>query len=135
MLIRTALVLFIHLAFFVSYPETGAVGVYYIMFSALIWSGASLLLGAALFLRIFPGKLIGKLITIVFLAALALFVSFTMPQSDGVSVSAKLKKGDYPTARSIRRGLANLSRQREAVQENSEELRAGIKKAAKEIKR
>ena len=58
LIFKVALVAFLHIVFFASYPDTGPAGNYYLAVSLLLWTGFTLFLGTAVkLIKFFSGAL------------------------------------------------------------------------------
>jgi len=95
----------IHLAAFVSYPESGRFGVTFVYISGLLWIAFALLLTRAAAAATRENR---AFIAVVFALAAAVAVLSLLPQKDGVSPLRKLAAGVYPDGRSFYVGLRRI---------------------------
>ncbi len=108
MILRLFIAVFVHFAFFVCFPYTGDMGIIYGLLSLLLWFGLIMFVSMGLTAL---GLLLGPLkflVEIVFAASVAFSVATTLPQSDSVSPFEKLRRGRYPTEKTIKIGLAGF---------------------------
>ena len=100
-----SLFIFAHLAAFVSYPETGRMGVTFIYVSLLLWSAFSFLIC----LYIPKTRPAGKAAWYLLISlACAFFTLNYLPQKNRVSPLYKLAGGKYPDRRSVFLGLLRV---------------------------
>lgn len=98
----------IHVALFICYPDTGPRGNYFLVLSLIVWSLVIFALsGSIKVLQLLTKGLLLLFYAAVF-ACIAASTAMVMPQSDKTSVFAKLKKRDFPTVETMRRGLTRF---------------------------
>lgn len=95
----------LHLAAFVSYPESGKFGVTFLYISGLLWIAFALLLTRAAAAATRENR---AFIAVAFALAVAVSVLSLLPQKDGVSALRKLATGVYPDGRSFYVGLRRI---------------------------
>ena len=105
LMIKLAVVALLHLAFFVSYPDTGPAGNYYLAISFILWSGFTLFIGTAVRLVKFLSGPLGAVLSLALFALVAASLAYTMPQKDKTSVMEKLRKGSYPDRATLNTGM------------------------------
>ena len=116
-----------HFIFFISYPDTGPYGNYFLCASMLAWAGVMTALSGSLkFLALISfGVRIVLNLAVFFLIILS--IAAAMPQKDKTSVLKKIRGRQFPTAASVRTGLARFGIKLE------EPVKAGIKDLGSEI--
>ncbi|MDD2773824.1 MAG: hypothetical protein PHP45_09045 [Elusimicrobiales bacterium] len=103
---RLLLLLLLHLAFFVCFPDTGPFGLVYGWGSFALWCLVVVLTLVPLEMigSVFPGVFL--LCDLVVLCGAGWLLAATMPQADRIAPYEKIQSGRYPTRADIRKGLA-----------------------------
>ena len=95
----------VHLAVFVSYPETGPLGSFFLFMSIIIWTA---LYGfSSMVLTTLKRSTLLFIYTIILMVSILSGVVF-LPQADNVSVFDKVALGHYPAKLDVYRGLLRL---------------------------
>ncbi len=123
----------LHLVFFACYPETGALGNYYLGLSLLLWTIFIMFINTSTKLVKLISGLAGLVINLAAFGLMAFSIAATMPQRDKTSVLEKIQKGKYPDRDAINSGLLrfgiNLDQGRAAVTKGLDrELGKAVKK-------
>jgi hypothetical protein len=108
LLFKVGLIIAIHLAVFLSYPETGEYGGYYLVISMVLWTGFMMFINLSVKIIKFISGALGHLVHLAILALMLLSITLTMPQADRIPVIEKIKNGKYPTKETIQSGLHKL---------------------------
>ena len=108
LLFKIGLIIAIHLAVFLSYPETGEFGGYYLAISIMLWTGVMLFINLSVKIIKFISGALGHLVHLAILLVMLLSIALTLPQADRVTVLEKVRDGKYPTKKTIQTGLHKL---------------------------
>ncbi|MEA3307154.1 MAG: hypothetical protein U9Q34_05175 [Elusimicrobiota bacterium] len=108
LLFKIGLIIAIHLAVFLSYPETGEFGGYYLAISIILWTGFMMFINLSVKIIKFISGALGHLVHLAILVLMFLSIALTLPQADRVTVLEKLRDGKYPTKETIQKGLHKL---------------------------
>lgn len=105
---RLVIVLLLHLAFYICFPDVGRFGVFYGWISVVIWSVVAIFAETTFQVlhKIFgPLKI---LVDLAFIFVVAITIASTFPQEDRVSPLRKIKRGTHPNKTDFYRGLEKL---------------------------
>lgn len=132
LIFKISLILFIHLGFFVCYPDAGPMRNVYLWVSFVLWSGGAVFLSTSLnFMRGF----ISVTVHLLFFGLALAIISYTMPQADEIPVIRKIQRGRYPTRDDIYHGLLRFGIRIEKIaQKEIDGLDGDIKRALKKLK-
>lgn len=108
LILKVAAIIIIHLAVFVCYNQTGEFAKYYISISIILWTGFFMFLNFGLKLIKFINRYVAYVIYACLYFLMFLTVAFTMPQKDRISAFEKIRSGQFPDDKDIRRGVAKL---------------------------
>ena len=93
------------MAIFIAFPDSGGMGVTFLIFSSLLWAGAGV--AANLLRGVLPHDWKAFAAVVFSLACAACSLSF-FPQNDGRSPLDKLLDGSYPAKLDYYKGLRRL---------------------------
>ena len=108
LLFKIGIIIAFHLAVFLSYPETGEFGIYYLAISIVLWTGFMMFINLSVKIIKFISGVLGHLVHLAILIVMLLSIALTLPQADRVTVLEKIKDGKYPTKETLQRGLSKL---------------------------
>ena len=105
---RLFIIVAVHFLFLVFFPYTGKLGLPFCLVSAMIWCGLVVFAHAGIkMLRLFFTP-VNFVLEILLALAVALMISTTLPQQDGVSPFDKLMRKRYPDIKTIDVGLSRF---------------------------
>jgi len=105
LMLKVAGVGLVHMALFVSYPETGPYGNYYLTVSLLVWSVFIIFVNTSARLVRFISGAAGFIINLAAFGLMTAAIAATMPQRDGTSVLRKVQARRYPDGDTMRAGM------------------------------
>ncbi len=108
MLFKVSVVVAIHIVIFISYNETGEFARYYLPISVILWTGFLLFLNFGLKILKFINKYLAYVVYAAIYFLMCLTICFTMPQKDRITVFEKISSGQFPNAKTLKRGIRKL---------------------------
>jgi cell division protein FtsW (lipid II flippase) len=108
LIFKIGLIIAIHLAVFLCYPDTGEFGGYYLAISIVLWTGFMLFINLSVKIIKFISGALGHLVHLALLCLMLVSIALTLPQADRVTVFEKVRDGKYPTKETIQKGLNKL---------------------------
>lgn len=135
LIIKIMTVALVHLLIFISYPDTGPLGNYYLAVSLLVWSVFIIFVNtSARLVKLVSGAL-GLAVNLGAFALMGLAVAATMPQRDHISVLEKLQARRYPDADTLRSGLLRFGVKFDSgIRTGVKGLDSEVNKAIKKLK-
>ena len=108
LLFKIGLIIAIHLAVFLSYPDVGEYGGYYLAISIVLWTGFMMFINLSVKIIKFISGALGHLVHLAILVLMFLSITLTLPQADRIPVIEKIRDGKYPTKETIQKGFQKL---------------------------
>ncbi|MCG2726507.1 MAG: hypothetical protein L6420_09725 [Elusimicrobia bacterium] len=108
LLFKIGFIIAVHMAVFLSYPETGEFGGYYLAISIVLWTGFMLFINLSVKIIKFISGALGHVVNLAILIVMFLSIALTLPQKDRITVLEKIKDGKYPTKQTIQTSLHKL---------------------------